>query len=68
MGSELGRCHDKVSLHHAFNSMGFFVGSWSFVIFHWSVCMEESINLFVLVVHPGSQCLNLNEEEPISVH
>jgi hypothetical protein len=28
----------------------------------------KSINLFVLVVHPGSQCLNLNEEEPISVH
>ena len=49
----------------SFNSIGLLVGSWSLMIFHFAYKIN---NFFPLVMLAWRPCLNLNEEQPISVH
>ena len=47
--------------------MGFFVGSWYPMILHGLFCIQNHSFLSTYDGACSRQCLNLNEEQPISV-
>lgn len=53
------QAHVQKEMELRFNSMGLFVRSWSYMISHWLLCLQNSIISFPLVVPVWRQCLTL---------